>query len=775
MLLGSSPHLPHDINKLTGQQTPRVASKHTCSIHKGGYCCLASPQFQDFIAGYIPGSSFVDRPEQQDSSPCSAEPVSAIDTASASTCGSALDVSTATTSRTEGAGISPAVVPTVAESVSSSSSEGTMRTNLTTPERSTKPVPIMVARRSPDTAFSSGLAPTNHSAPSLILTQTPRFSYSPTPVSTLASASYSLHDLSSSSSIAAVTAFANLTPKARRRTLDTFVADQNAARRDWKTIHPPNKPESRLGSSGGNIRRASTTTNGMSSYGAGNADTAKWNKLLEATKNEDNARERLRSALNNQGVQHTPARRKMVQIYEPIKSSPLVPKPSLPPSPPAKDPKQDTPVVPPSPASSISPVLLSRTTSLSTMTAQNHNQPPPSILVSSVETSSTPPTQSLPSTPTVSTVFPEQLRQEVAGAVKSSALPPPASVPALPAQTPQTTSVSPTPPSPLAAPPRQVSSQVAQTASMTTQVIPPSASPPPPVAVPSATTLPELPATTLPTPTNHVHLSRRTYFPPSKRPSLLSRLLFPFSPSYPNSSTSSHSSSIFQPPTFTSTKHPPSFTNNTGGGGLGRDITGTFVIDPLLVLPKGLFRMFSDDMFLGLSSTPTPSSELLGRSRGSGLSGDPNIDTGGGLRLKRSQSFGGENTPTSTLNQSGLGAFNRHYGHGRTHRQGAVELMERGEKKKNLKLEVENGGMDIDVYIIPSTHINVTGSRRKRTQTMEQRKRTTIELILLSATFNGHDRGRGRRGQQLCKFDLTARIVSLNDVLIIQRTDLQLS
>lgn len=630
----------------------------------------------------------------------------------------------------------------------------------------------MVARRSPDTAFSSGLAPTNHSAPSLILTQTPKFSYSPTPVSTLASASYSLHDLSSSSSIAAVTAFANLTPKARRRTLDTFVADQSAARRDWKTIHPPNKPESRFGSSGGNIRRASTTTNGMSSYGAGNADTAKWNKLLEATKNEDNARERSRSVLNNQGVQHTPTRRKMVQIYEPIKSSPLVPKPSLLPPPPAKDPKQDMPVVPPSPASSMSPVLLSRTASLSTMMAQNHNQPP-SILVSSVETGSTPTTQSPLSTPTVSTVFPEQPRQEDAGAVKSSVLPPPASVPALPAQTPQTTSVSPTPPSPLAAPPRQVSSQVAQTASMTTEVIPASASPPPPVAVPSATTLPELPATTLPTPTNHVHLSRRTYLPPSKRPSFLSRLLFPFSPSHPNSSTSSHSSSIFQPPTFTSTKHPTSSTGSTGGG-LGRDITGTFVIDPLLVLPKGLFRMFSDDMFLGLSSTPTPSSELLGRGRGSELSGDSNVDTGGGLKLKRSQSFGGENTPTSILNQGALGALNRHYRHGRTNRQGAAELMERGEKKKNLKLEVENGGMDIDVYIIPSTQTNVTGSRKKRTQGMEQRKRTTIELILLSATFNGHDRGRGRRGQQLCKFDLTARIVSFDDALIIQHTDLRL-
>jgi len=186
--------------------------------------------------------------------------------------------------------------------------------------------------------------------------------------------------------------------------------------------------------------------------------------------------------------------------------------------------------------------------------------------------------------------------------------------------------------------------------------------------------------------------------------------------------------------------------------------------------------MFSDDMFLGLSSTPTPSSELLGRGRGSGLSksGDSDVDTGRGLRLKRSQSFGGQNIPTSVLNQGGLGALNRHYRHGRTDRQGAAELMEREEKKKNLKLEVENGGMDIDVYIIPTIHANVTGSRGKRTQGTEQRKRTTIELILLSATINGHDRGRGRRGQQLSKFDLTARIVSFHDALITQHTDLRL-
>jgi len=724
--------------------------------------------------GYIPGSSFVDRSQQQDSSPSSAEPVFKIDTASASTRGSALDVSATTTSGTEGAAYSPAVALMVAESVSSSSSEGTMRTNLTTPERSTKPVSIMVARTSTDT--TSRLPPTNHSAPSLILPQTSRFSYSPTPVSTLASASQSLHDLPSSSSIAAATAFANLTPKARRRTLDTFVADNNAARRD---IHPPYKPESRLNSGAGNIGRASTTTNGMSSHVVGNADTTRWNKLLEATRNEDNARDRLKSALNNQGIQHTPtpARRKMVQIYEPIKSSPLVPKPSLPPSPPLKDSKQDMTVALPSPVSSISPVLLSRTASLSTITTQSHNQTPPSILVSFVEASSTPSSPLPSSTPTATTVFPEQPRQEVAGAVKSPAPPPPASVPALPTQTPQTTSVSPTVSSPLAAPPRQVSSlalEVVQTASMTTEVIPASTSPPPPVAAPSATTLPELSVTILPTPTNHVHLSRRTYLPPLKRPSFFSRLLSPFSPSHPNSSTSSHSSSIFQPPTFTSTKHPPSSTSGASGGGLGRDITGTFAIDPLLVLPKGLFRMFSDDMFLGLSSTPTPSSEFLTTGRGSGLSkgGDSDVDTGG-LRLKRSQSFGGENPPSSILNQSGLGALNRHR-HRRMNGQGTGELMERGEKKnekKNLKLEVENGGMDIDVYIIPTMTTNVTGSRRKRIQGMEQRRRTTIELTLLSATINGHDRGYGRRGEQSYKFDLIARIVSVDDALIIRHTD----
>ena len=82
--------------------------------------------------------------------------------------------------------------------------------------------------------------------------------------------------------------------------------------------------------------------------------------------------------------------------------------------------------------------------------------------------------------------------------------------------------------------------------------------------------------------------------------------------------------------------------------------------------------------------------------------------------------------------------------------------------------------MDIDVHIIPATTTNTAEGKRKRIQGMESeilKKRTTIELILLSATVNSHARGRGRRGQQMSEFHLTARIVSVNDVLIIRYTN----
>lgn len=119
------------------------------------------------------------------------------------------------------------------------------------------------------------------------------------------------------------------------------------------------------------------------------------------------------------------------------------------------------------------------------------------------------------------------------------------------------------------------------------------------------------------------------------------------------------------------------------------DIKDVFVIDPELVLPRGMFRAL-DDSFVGLGRKDSFDEELVREEH----------QPYPGLGLKRSRTF------------SGAGSGSR--------ANGSHPSTTTANDKKNLKLEVENGGIDVDVHLVPSLGLDLTPA-----------KRTTIDLRLL--------------------------------------------
>lgn len=124
------------------------------------------------------------------------------------------------------------------------------------------------------------------------------------------------------------------------------------------------------------------------------------------------------------------------------------------------------------------------------------------------------------------------------------------------------------------------------------------------------------------------------------------------------------------------------------------DITGVFVIDPELVLPRGLFKAF-DDSLVG----PDSGHDALG------LASDVDVDEEGMAAIGRRPTYSGSGNAGSEMRMSA--AFPGGIG---------------GKREKNLKLEVENGGIDVDIHLVPITNL---GEKRKG-------NRTTIELALVS-------------------------------------------
>ncbi|KAF5349256.1 hypothetical protein D9756_009408 [Leucocoprinus leucothites] len=84
--------------------------------------------------------------------------------------------------------------------------------------------------------------------------------------------------------------------------------------------------------------------------------------------------------------------------------------------------------------------------------------------------------------------------------------------------------------------------------------------------------------------------------------------------------------------------------------------------------------------------------------------------------------------------------------------EGEAEAEEE-EEKKNLKLEVENGGIDVDVHVLPTAPSTTATTARN-----DRRKRTTIELTLLTPTISCGSRKGRKDGQEGEGFPLIARI-----------------
>ncbi|KXN82738.1 Peptidyl-prolyl cis-trans isomerase A2 [Leucoagaricus sp. SymC.cos] len=614
--------------------------------------------------------------------------------------------------------------------------------NSTTPNGSSRrpalssPSPPSPPSHSPSPPPSSRTTHSNHSTPTLTPTPTSIdiLSYNtPASHSTTSLPSVSTSSTSTSATSGTITK-STFTANTRRRALDSQ-ADENAARRDAKAINPPYKPETIPKSRGVGVRFGSNFGGGVTTK---ESSSTRWGRLMEAAKTEDSVRAGTKMGPNpglggtsggskngNPTTTSTSSlpisipttKRKSVQISEPLANGSVIKSSSPPLSSPS--PSHSPPSTPPAtllrPAPALKPIArspLSNSISAPSPSPTETEAPPlPAPVPVLVPDTTTPVTAGIESPVTLSASNSSDSATTAASELKAATITN-TTTPAFATTITPTTTPAQLAPSPVPVPVPAPAPSTEPTTTTTT--------------ISKSTSAPPLPPN-LPTPTNHIHLSRRTYTPP-RNTSFLSRLF-----------------------SFTSSAHPSTTTSSPSGVGTSQqkgkrselisDITGVFVIDPQLVLPRGLFRAF-DDTFVGLSS-----SGLRGEGRSTywdesdvGAGAMSGVEERGGLKLKRSRTFDG-----SSSKRTGVGGGGGRNAEGNSNALTTHSGGGEGGDKKNLKLEVENGGIDVDVHLLPiSTTPNLE---------LALKKRTTIDLALLTPAG-------GERPTSLLKtsYPLVARI-----------------